>query len=111
MMILNKKNILTICIIISSILFYVFFIKESREERLTKEGDHLIEQIEKFRKENGRLPISFKEVDYEPKTGSEELYYNLDSNNYTISFGMSIDYNKTYYSDIKQWSYKFREMK
>jgi len=92
-------------------LIWFFLLKDTREERLVKEANALVEQIESFRKENGFLPESLNDINYGGKTGANELFYTKYSEkNYTVSFVMSIDYNKVYYSDTKNWENGFREM-
>ena len=91
---------------------WFFYLRFERERQLMREGDILIERIEKFRTEHSRLPNSFKEMGIEETglmggccgEGADLLYYDkIDSLHYIVSFGMSIDYNRTYYSENKQW--------
>lgn len=43
---------------------------------------------------------------------SNALYYDIrNDTSYTVSFIMSIDYNKTYYSDTKKWENGYRDIK
>lgn len=71
----------------------------------------LVDRIETFEKEKGRLSENLLEVNYIVKDGIDEIYYQkYSNNNYILSFIMSMDYNKTYYSDIKQWDYGYRKM-
>mgnify|MGYP000913810386 CR=1 FL=1 len=93
------------------LLLYFFLLKDTREDRLIKEANVLIGKIENFRRENGHLPDSLNEISYSSKKGTDELFYTKYSEtNYTVSFVMSIDYNKTYYSDTKTWENGFRKM-
>lgn len=110
------KNIKTVIIVLVIVLIafpliWFFLLKDTREDKLIKEANVLVEQIENFRKENGYLPESLNDINYKGKTGADELSYTKYSEkNYTVSFVMSIDYNKTYYSDTKTWENGFREM-
>lgn len=92
--------------------FWFFYLRNSRENRLEKEGNMLVQKIEAFRIENKRLPDSLEEIGTSEKEGSDALFYDKrDSLHYTVSFGMSIDYNKFYYSDTKTWEDGYRDMK
>ena len=112
-----ERNIKTIIIvlvivIIAFSLIWFFYLKDTREDMLVKEAIVLVEQIENFRKENGYLPESLNDINYSGKTGADELFYTkFSEKNYTVSFVMSFDYNKIYYSDTKNWENGFREMK
>ena len=110
-----KKYIYLLIIILGILIllfcFWFFYLRYEREHQLIKEGYILVEKIEKFRKENGYLPESLNDINYCGKAGTDELIYIKESEkNYTVSFVMSIDYNKTYYSDTKTWESGFREM-
>ncbi len=85
------------------VLLYFFFIRNTRENKLIKKGNKLIERIEKFKQERGSLPNSLTEIGIE-ETESGPLYYQKeDSLNYIIFFGTSLGESKTYYSNIKKW--------
>ncbi len=100
-----------VVVLITFSLIWFFLLKDAREDRLVKDANILIVQIENFRKENGYLPESLNEINYVGKTGADELFYTKYSEkNYTVSFTMSIDYNKVYYSDTKKWENGFRKM-
>ncbi len=84
---------------------------DGREYRLIKDGDFLIDKIEGFRLEKGRLPNSLEEIGYEERDGVDVLYYDKrDSTHYTISFGTSLGESKFYYSDSQQWEDRYRDM-
>jgi hypothetical protein len=86
-------------------------LKDTRENELIKKGNDIVEKVELFKQEHNRLPISLEEIGLEEEQGANAIYYDIRSNsNYTVSFMMSIDYNKFYYSDTKQWENGYRKM-
>ena len=106
-----KKFFYILAIIALFVIFWFFFVKDHREKRMTKEGNILVKKIEIFKSLKGRLPSSLHERGYEVKSGANEIYYEKHSDStFSLSFIMSMDNNKTYYSDIDSWSYGYREM-
>ena len=104
------KYIILSVVILAMLLF--FFITSKREKNLTQRGEDIVEKIELFRKENHRLPKDLNEIGILEEENSNALYYDIrNDTSYTVSFIMSIDYNKTYYSDTKKWENGYREIK
>ncbi len=104
------KYIIVGVVILAMLLF--FFITSKREKDLTQRGEDIVEKIELFRKENHRLPKDLNEIGILEEENSNALYYDIrNDTSYTVSFMMSIDYNRTYYSDTKQWEDGYREIK
>ena len=104
------KYIILSVVILAMLLF--FFITSKREKNLTQRGEDIVEKIELFRKENHRLPKDLNEIGILEEENSNALYYDVrNDTSYTVSFMMSIDYNKTYYSDTKKWENGYREIK
>lgn len=96
------------------LLFVVwfFYFRTARENNLINEGNILVKKIELFRAENKRLPNSLEEIGIPEKDGFNVLYYyKRDSLHYTVSFPISAEEHKFYYSDTKQWEKGYREMK
>lgn len=87
------------------VIFFVFIPKGGREKHLINEGNILIEKIENFRKDNGRLPDKMEEIGYESLMGGiNTLFYIKYSDlNYTISFGTTLGESIIYNSNTKQW--------
>jgi hypothetical protein len=99
-------------VVILAMLLFFFFITSKREKDLTQRGEDIVEKIELFRKENHRLPKDLNEIGILEEENSNALYYDIrNDTSYTVSFMMSIDYNRTYYSDTKQWEDGYREIK
>ena len=106
----KRIYIIASTIILSILLF--FFVKGKRERDLTRRGENVIERIELFRMKHHRLPKNLNEIGVIEEENSNALYYDVrNDTSYTVSFMMSIDYNKTYYSDTKKWENGYREIK
>ncbi|WP_314313821.1 hypothetical protein [Hoylesella saccharolytica] len=106
-----KKTYIIVSVVILTMLLF-FFIKNKREKDLIQKGEDIVEKIELFRKKNHRLPKDLNEIGILEKENANALYYDVrNDTSYTVSFMMSIDYNKTYYSDTKEWENGYREMK
>ena len=106
-----KKTYIIVSVVILTMLLF-FFIKNKREKDLIQKGEDIVEKIELFRKKNHRLPKDLNEIGILEEENANALYYDVrNDTSYTVSFMMSIDYNKTYYSDTKEWENGYREMK
>ena len=75
----------------------------SREQALMAEGNQLVEKIERFRTENGRLPHDLTELGMEEKMEGP-LYYQKESDaDYLVSFGLTLGESMVYDSRTKEW--------
>ena len=99
---MNKKKIIIIILIISTLVVFV-----TRPDSRIKKGDKLIQKIEMFKQENGRLPESLGELGYPFNEYDERgpLYYDrsVDGLNYLVSFGTTLGESTIYYSTTKKW--------
>ena len=106
-----KKTYIIVSVVILTMLLF-FFIKNKREKDLIQKGEDIVEKIELFRKKNHCLPKDLNEIGILEEENAHALYYDVrNDTSYTVSFMMSIDYNKTYYSDTKKWENGYREIK
>ncbi|MDR0971918.1 MAG: hypothetical protein LBM25_06010 [Bacteroidales bacterium] len=107
---MNKFKIALILIsILLLCLFFSYWLINGREYRLTYKSNNIIKQIEQFKNDNNRLPYSLDEIEIKNNEGADEIYYDIrPDSSYMISFMMSIDQNKFYYSDIGQWENSYR---
>lgn len=109
---MRKNAIIVIIVLISITLFCFFLLRDTREERLIKEGNAIIEKIEYYQQAHTRIPNSLEEIGIKEEDGWDVLYYDKrDSFHYTISFPISAEQHKFYYSDSKKWENGYREMK
>ncbi|MBK8485174.1 MAG: hypothetical protein IPO86_05425 [Saprospiraceae bacterium] len=78
-----------------------------------QQGNEFIEKIEKYKKDNNKLPTSLSAIGIAIKNESDPpIYYERkDSIHYTVSFGTTLGESKIYYSDSKKWEDRYREMK
>jgi hypothetical protein len=93
--------------------FWFFYLRNLREKNLIEEGNLIIRRIEIYQSVNEQLPNSLSDLGITEKDESDPpLYYERrDSLHFTLSFGISMDEFKIYYSDNKQWETSYREMK
>lgn len=113
---MNKKGLFFVStILILSLLvviWYAFYFRSNREIKLMKEGERIVNKVEEYKKTNDRLPNSLSEIGIEEREGFNVLYYyKRDSINYTVSFPISAEKHKFYYSDSKKWEDGYRDMK
>lgn len=112
-MISMRKSVIIIIIVtlISVVLICFFVLRDNREDKLIKEGNAIVEKVEHYRQVHNRLPNTLEEIGIEEEEGLDVLYYyKRDSLNYTVSFPVSPEEHKFYYSDSKKWESGFREM-
>lgn len=76
---------------------------ESREQRLMDEGDLLVERIEIFNKENGRLPESLTEMGIEEKMEGPLYYQKEGEDQFIVSFGLTLGESMIYRSETGEW--------
>lgn len=109
---MRRKALIILGVFLCLFCFWFFYLRTEREKRLEKEGNEIIRKIEEFRNENGKLPKSLEEIGVNILEGADALDYTIykDSINYTISFVISIDNSKIYYSDTKGWEDFYREI-
>lgn len=76
---------------------------QSRKDALMKKGNVLIEQIESFKKTNGILPNSLKDLKIEEKLEGPLYYEKKDSISYIVWFGLELGESIKYNSIQKKW--------
>jgi hypothetical protein len=104
-----------IVILLLSGLFccWFFYLRTKKENRLMKQGYAVVEKVEAFRKQYGRLPDSLAQVDIkeDEQTETHLSYTKQDCKYYSIWIGISFEESRFYYSDTGCWEHYFREMK
>ncbi len=76
----------------------------SRKGRLKKEGSEVVAKIERFKKENDRLPLSLSEIGIEEREEGPIYYQKQNSSKYIIWFVEELGESVTYDSDTKKWN-------
>lgn len=103
--------IIPFCLLILFFLWY-YFLRPYREKKLEAEANDIIIKIEQYAQLNDTLPSNLLVLGINDTNDSFPFYYEtFDCNNYILSYGLSIDESKTYYSDSKKWEYGYREIK
>lgn len=68
------------------------------------EGNTLVEKIESFRTEHGRLPTSLSEINTNDKTLEKFFYQKCDENRFIIWFGTTLGESMTFDSVSGSWT-------
>lgn len=76
---------------------------KGREQRLTEQGNALIERIESFQKVTHRLPESLKELGLEEKMEGPLYYQKVSPERYTVHFGTTVGESMIYRSEKRTW--------
>ena len=109
----NKVVLFVLIIVFGLFCLWFFWLRNTKENRLMREGDVIVKKIEQYQSVKHRLPNTLTDIGITEKDESNPpLYYEKrDSIHYTVSFGISLDESKIYYSDTKKWEDSYREMK
>lgn len=102
---MRKKRTYILLLILFLVLIglYLFFLKDTREESLIKQGNEIVFKIEHYKNVNGKLPISLTEINIEEKLEGP-IYYELKgSSRYILWFGTTLGESITYDSEQKKW--------
>lgn len=76
---------------------------KGREQRLTEQGNALIERIESFQKVTHRLPESLKELGLEEKMEGPLYYQKVSAERYMVYFGTTVGESMIYRSEQRSW--------
>ncbi len=93
----NTIKILTI------IIFFVIYGCELKNEN-KEYADMLIEKVEKFKKENNRLPKNVSEFGLTELMDSPAFYQMENDSTYIVWLGLSVGESKVYSSSTKKWT-------
>lgn len=110
---MKKHNVLLITLSFLLIMFLIWYmiIRPYRENKLEVEGNEIIGKIECYIKQNGTPPDSLLEVGINDCDVFFPFYYQkIGCCNYILSFSITIDESKIFYSDSDRWEYGYREM-
>ncbi len=68
-----------------------------------KTGNEIVNKIEKFRKDKGKLPETLSEIGIEEKEEGPIYYKKESETKYILWFGTTLGESITYDSDTKEW--------
>ena len=68
-----------------------------------RHAELIIEKVEKFRQENGRLPENVTEIGLDDKQMHLSFYTKKDSVVYEVWYGLELGVSKIYNSKTKKW--------
>lgn len=76
---------------------------KGREQRLTEQGNTLIERIASFQKATHRLPESLRELGLEEKMEGPLYYQKVSAEHYIVYFGTTVGESMIYRSEKRAW--------
>lgn len=68
-----------------------------------KYAEHIIEKVEKFKQDNGRLPENVIEIGLDNKQMHLSFYTKIDSSEYEVWYGTDLGVSKIYNSKTNIW--------
>jgi len=103
---MKKKLITSSVLLLTFLLLIYFYLRKHEDYKYVKEGSILIEKVEKYKKEHGKLPESVKDLGLIPEMDEGPYYKKTDSSNYIIYFNIGLDNDQfIYYSKSKRWKH------
>lgn len=74
------------------------------DKALVKQGEEIIQKVEKFRQKYNKLPDDLSELGKNELPYPDQLdYTKWDSLTYTVSFQIALGESWAYHSDTKKW--------
>lgn len=109
----HKLLVWTLGILVVSFLFWFLYLRLEQDNRLTKEGNLIVQKIEDYKSKNGYLPVSLVDIGIPViDEANPPIYYEKrGKDGYIIWYSNGFDDNRTYYSDSKKWEYGYRSIK
>ena len=90
---------IALIVLVSALLFGC----RIREQRLTEQGNALIERIDAFQKATHRLPESLKELGLEETMEGPLYYQKVSAERYMVHFGTTVGESMIYRSEKRSW--------
>jgi predicted PurR-regulated permease PerM len=105
---MKKIKTLTLVILLFIIILFLilYIIYPSREKKLIKYGNHLINEIENYKDSCGMLPNSLYDICIKERIEGPIYYQRVDSSKYMLWFGMTLGESYTYESSNGKWQEK-----
>lgn len=92
--------------IIALVFILIFILRFSEKGTYKSKGMKIVRDIENFRKTNGRLPISFKEISLSNEMGEGPYYKKESDSTYIVYFNIGFDNSLIFKSSSKKWEEK-----
>jgi hypothetical protein len=103
---ITKNAVLFALLIIVILFIFGHLIYPSRDQKLIKTGNLIINKIENYKNTKGVLPSSLNDIGVEEKLEGPLYYQKIDSTKYLIWFGTTLGESYTYDSDKGKWQEK-----
>ena len=98
-----KKIVIGISVILLIVVAVVFYLRSTENQSYKERGNQLIEKVETYKEQHGKLPETVADLDVEPEMGEGPYYEKIDDSKYTVYFNIGFDNTLTYYSDTGEW--------
>jgi hypothetical protein len=98
-----KKIIIGILAIILISVVVFFYLRIAEDEEYKEAGSLLVEKVEKYKLENGKLPETVSELHLKSEMGEGPYYEKIDSLKYIVYFNIGFDDMFMYNSETNIW--------
>lgn len=106
---MTKKIIISIILILATFAAALVAWGNLREKELMREGTNIVQRVEQFRLDNGRLPKNLLETGLLESEEGPLYYEKRGDEHYVIFFSVGFDDLWGYYSDSKKWENHYRQ--
>jgi len=100
---ITNRSILALLAVLCCLVVAVLLMQSSEDARLIETGDVVVQKVETFKKQNGRLPNSRAEMGLPDSETSQPFHEKRGEENYVVYFNIGFDNTKAYYFDSKKW--------
>lgn len=98
-----KKIIIGILVILLVSVGVFFYLRIAENKEYKEAGSLLIEKVEKYKIEYGKLPETVSELHIKSEMGEGPYYEKIDSLKYIVYFNIGFDDMLTYDSETNIW--------
>ena len=98
-----KKIITIIVFFLIAILAIIAFLPKWEAYRMEQRGSKIIETIEKFKVQHGRLPESLGEIGLIDDMHTQPFYSKRSENEYELHYSWDFDRGYGYFSKTGKW--------
>lgn len=98
-----KKAIITILTLLTVTICIYWFFSSNEINNYRQKGENLIKIVESYKVENGKLPNTINDMEFNQEMGEGPYYEKIDINLYYIYFNIGFDNKYIYRPDVKLW--------
>jgi len=101
---MKKISLISLLVTVFVVLTLLILAPKISTNKKISEANDLIQQIESFRNNYGRLPDSRTELGLEDSETTQPFYQKTDEQNYIIYYSEGFDQSLTYRSETESWT-------